>query len=228
MMLTALGLLGFGVSMAYSLYKDLESTVREAQDAYAQEQDKSQILSQKTEQLLKAVDQGLAREKQLRENQQAVKDDKVRLEAEISNLEASVVRWQTAYSTEQAKTKKLTETAKDLLGVMEQAQTRLKSLEEGLKETQKVNTRLDTKNKKLEVALKRWQTSHAAEQSKNRMLKERADKLTKIAEKAEDRVHNLEQAEIGRRVKRDIEREWEEKSKSWGTDLGRSFKFIFF
>ncbi|NIO08579.1 MAG: hypothetical protein GTO40_11455, partial [Deltaproteobacteria bacterium] len=33
MMLTALGLLGFGVSMAYSLYKDLESTVREAQDA---------------------------------------------------------------------------------------------------------------------------------------------------------------------------------------------------
>jgi chromosome segregation ATPase len=216
------------MTMAYSLYKDLETSLREVQTAYANEQGRSDRLTQKAEDLLKAVAEGQVRERDLRESQRAARDEKIELEAKFSKLEAAVVRWQTAYSTEQVKTKKLTETAKALLGVMEQAQVRLNSLEDGLKVSEREKTRLEVKTKNFETALKRWQTAHAAEQTKNRMLNERSEKLTKIAEKAQDRVHTLEQAEIGRKTKRDFESEWNERSKNWGKGFGRSFKFIFF
>ncbi len=224
----ALVLLGGGVVMAYSLYKDLEASLREVQSAYTTEKSGSERLAQKVDELLDAVEEGREREKSSRESQRAARDEKIELEAKISKMEAAVVRWQTAYTTEQAKTKKLTQTAKDLLGIMEQAQARLKSLEDGLKVTRREKASLEKKTKGFETALKRWQTAHAAEQSKNRMLNERAEKLTKIAEQAQDRVHTLEQAEIGRRVKRDHEREWHERSANWGKGFGRAFKFIFF
>ena len=224
----AVVLLAGGVVMAYSLYKELETSLREVQSSYTTEKRGSERLAQKVDELLDAVEVGREREKSLRESQRASRDEKIELEAKISKMEAAVVRWQTAYSTEQFKTKKLTETAKDLLGVMEQAQVRLKSLEDGLKVSEREKTRLEVKTKNFETALKRWQTAHAAEQTKNRMLNERAEKLTKIAEKAQDRVHTLEQAEIGRKTKRDFESEWNERSKNWGKGFGRAFKFIFF
>ena len=224
----ALVLLAGGVVMAYSLYKDLEASLRAVQTAYANEQGRTERVTQKAEDLLKAVEEGQARERTLRESQRAARDEKIELEAKVSKMEAAVVRWQTAYTTEQAKTKKLTQTAKDLSGIMEQAQARLKSLEDGFKITRREKASLEKKTKGFETALKRWQTAHAAEQTKNRMLNERAEKLTKIAEQAQDRVHTLEQAEIGRRMKRDFEREWHERSANWGKGFGRAFKFIFF
>jgi len=224
----ALVLLAGGVVMAYSLYKELEASLREVQSAYTTEKSGSERLAQKVDELLDAVEEGREREKSLRESQRAARDETIELEAKVSKMEAAVVRWQTAYTTEQAKTKKLTQTAKDLLGIMEQAHARLKSLEDGYKVSKKEKAKLGEKAKTLETALKRWQTAHAAEQTKNRMLNERAEKLTKIAEGAQDRVHTLEQAEIGRRVKRDFEREWQEKAKNWGKDYGKAFKFILF
>ncbi len=224
----ALILLVGGMTMAYSLFRDLEASLREVQTAYANEQGRTERVTQKAEDLLKAVEEGQARERTLRESQRAARDEKIELEAKVSKMEAAVVRWQTAYTTEQAKAKKLTQTAKDLLGIMEQAHARLKSLEDGYKVSKKEKAKLGEKAKTLETALKRWQTAHAAEQTKNRMLNERAEKLTKIAEQAQERVHTLEQAEIGRRMKRDIEREWEEKAEDWGKDLGKAYKFMFF
>ncbi len=217
-----------GITMAYSLYKDLEASLREVQTAYATEQGRSDRLTQKAENLLKAVEEGQVRERALRESQRAARDEKIGLEAKISKMEAAVVRWQTAYTTEQAKTKKLTQTARDLLGVMEQAQIRLKSLEDGYKVSRRERSRLQKKANTFETALKRWQTAHAAELTKNRVLTQRTQKLTKIAEEARDRVHNLEQVEKGRRAKIEMERLWEEKSENWGKDLGKAFKFIFF
>lgn len=217
-----------GMTMAYSLYKDIEASLREIQTAYANEQGRTKKLSQKAEDLLKAVEEGQARERALRESQRAFKEEKVGLEGDVAKLEAAVVRWQFAYSTEQAKTRKLTETAKDLLAIMEQAQARLKSLEDGLKVSRKEKASMEEKTKSFETALKRWQTAHAAEQTKNRMLNERAEKLTKLAEQAQDRVQTLEEAEKGRRMKRDHEREWKEMAKNWGKDYGKAFKFIFF
>ncbi len=224
----ALVLLAGGVVMAYSLYKDLEASLRAVQTAYANEQGRTERVTQKAEDLLKAVEEGQVRERALRESQRAARDDKIELEAKVSKMEAAVVRWQTAYTTEQAKTKKLTETAKDLLGVMEQAQVRLKSLGDGYKVSRREKVKLEENAKTLETALKRWQTAHAAEQTKNRVLTQRTQKLTMIAEEARDRVHNLEQAEKGRKAKIEIERLWKEKSDKWGKDLGKAFKFIFF
>ncbi len=217
-----------GMTMAYSLYKDLEASLREVQTAYANEQGKTEKLTQKAEDLINVVEEGQAREKALRESQRAFKEEKVGLERDVAKLEAAVVRWQSAYSTEQAKTRKLTETAKDLLGIMEQAHARLKSLEDALKLSRKEKASIEEKTQSFETALKRWQTAHAAEQTKNRMLNERAEKLTKIAEQAQDRVQTLEQAEIGRRAKRDFDREGEERAKNWGKDYCKGFKFIFF
>ncbi len=224
----ALVLLAGGVIMAYSLYRDIEAPLREVQSAYTTERRGSERLAQKVDELLDAVEAGRQREKSLRESQRAARDEKIELEAKISKLEAAVVRWQTAYTTEQAKTKKLTETAKDLLRVMELAQVRLKTLEDGYKASQSEKAKLEEKSKNFETALKRWQTAHAAAQTKNRVLTQRVDKLTKIAEQAQDRVHTLEEAEKGRRAKIETERLWEEKAENWGKDLGRAFKFIFF
>jgi len=224
----AVVLLAGGVVMAYSLYKELETSLREVQSSYITEIRGSERLAQKVDELLDGVAEGREREKSLRESQRAARDEKIELEAKISKMEAAVVRWQTAYTTEQAKTRKLTETAKALLGIMEQAHAQLKSLGDGYKVSKKERAKLGERAKTLETALKRWQTAHAAEQTKNRMLNERAEKLTKIAQQAQDRAHTLEEAEKGRRAMIKMERLWEGKSDKWGEDLGKAFKFIFF
>ena len=141
----AVVLLAGGVIMAYSLYRDIEAPLREVQSAYTTERRGSERLAQKVDELLDAVEEGRQREKSLRESQRAARDEKIELEAKISKLEAAVVRWQTAYTTEQAKTKKLTETAKDLLRVMELAQVRLKTLEDGYKASQSEKAKLEEK-----------------------------------------------------------------------------------
>ncbi len=224
----ALVLLAGGVVMAYSLYKELEASLQEVRSAYSKEKRGSERLVKKVDELLDTVKEGRERETSLREARREARDEKVEMEAKISKMEAAVVRWQTAYTTEQAKTRKLTETARDLLGVMEQAQVRIKSLDDGYKVARKEKSRLEAKTKTLETALKRWQTSHAAEQAKNRMLNERAEKLTKLAEQAQDRVHTLEQIEIGRKTKLDLERKWQERAKGWGKNISKGFRFVFF
>ncbi len=197
-----------GMTMAYSLFRDIEASLREVQTAYVNERGRTERLTQKAEDLLKAVAEGQARERILTESQGAARIDKIELEAKISKLEAAVVRWQTGYTTELAKTKKLTKTARDLLGVMEQAQVRLKSLDDGYKVSQREKARLEEQAKIFETALKRWQIAHVAEKTKNRVLTERTQKLTKIAEEARDRVHTMEQADKGRKAKMEIERLW--------------------
>lgn len=217
-----------GLAMAVLVYSKIETTLQESQMAYANEQGRTERLTQKAEVLLKAVEEGQARERTLRESQRAFKGEKVGLEGDVAKLEAAVVRWQSAYSTEQAKTKMLTKTAKDLLAVMEQAQAQLKSLENGLKVSQKEKASMEEKTRSFETALTRWQTAHAAEQTKNRMLNERAEKLTKLAERSQDRVYSFEQAEKGRNMVIDKEREWKEKAGNWGKGFRKALNQIFF
>ncbi len=217
-----------GLAVAVLVFSKLETTLQESQTAYANEQGRTESLTQKTEDLLKAVEEGQARERTLRESARAARNEKIELEATISKLNAAVVRWQAGYATELAKTKKLTETAKDLLAVMGQAQAQLKSLENGLKVSQKEKASMEEKTKSFETALRRWQTAHAAEQTKNRMLNERAEKLTKLAERSQDRVYSLEQAEKGRNMTIDKEREWKEKAENWGKGFHKALNQIFF
>ena len=217
-----------GMVMAYSTYGNLENSVQELQAAYATEQVKSKRLAQKVQSLTRTMEQAQARENDRSQKEKVSQEEKSQLELRASKLETEVKRWQIAYTNELEKTKKLSQTARELLNVMEQAQAQIKSLNRSLKAALEEKARLESESMSLKTAVKQLQTTYATEQAKNKGLGRKVDELTRRVEQANDRVRSLEQAKIGQAMFEEKRREWEEKSKTWGTGYRKAFERIFF
>jgi tetratricopeptide (TPR) repeat protein len=110
----ALGLLGSGMLIAYSISTKLETALGELQTAYAAEQAETQKLTQEAEALVKAMEQAQARVKAVEGSHRAARQAKGKFEAKATKLAkdtklATALReLQTPYATEQAKTQKPT------------------------------------------------------------------------------------------------------------------------
>ena len=102
-----LGLLRSGTLFAYDTDTKLETALREVQTASATEQTKTKKLTQKVEELPKALAQAEARGKALEENHRASEQAKGWLAAKAKQLTTALQTLQRTL-TEQAKTKKLT------------------------------------------------------------------------------------------------------------------------
>ena len=180
----ALGLLGSGMLIAYSTYTKRATALQEVQTAYATEQAKTKKLTQKADELLKALE----------ESQRASGQEQGQLEAKVTKLATAFQEVQTVYVTEQAKTKKLTQEADELLKVLEQAQTRVKALEESQRASGQEQGQLEAKATKLATAFQEVQTAYATEQAKTKKLTQKADELLKALGQAQTRVKALEES----------------------------------
>ncbi len=168
----ALGLLGSGMLIAYSTYTKRATALQQLQTAYATEQAKTKKLTQKADELLKALE----------ESQRASGQEQGQLEAKAAKLATAFQQVQTAYATEQAKTKKLTQKADELLKALEQAQTRVKALEESHRASGQEQGQLEAKAAKRATAVQELQTAHATEQAKTKKsTQEMADTLELVS-----------------------------------------------
>ncbi len=121
-----LGLLGGGMLIAYSTYTKLQTALREVQTASATEQTKTKKLTQKVEELSKALEQAQARGKALEELHRGSEQAKGGLAAKAKQLTTTLQKLQRTYA-EQAKTKKLTHKVEELSKALDQAQARGKA-----------------------------------------------------------------------------------------------------
>ena len=213
---------------AYGLYAKLESSLQRLQVAYTGEQSKNQDLSRRLEEITRAMEQNQARAKDLVKNTQAADEEKQKLLVKVANQETEIKRWQIAFTAEQEKTKKLSATAKELLQVMEQAQVQLKTLNESYRSSLEDKRKLTGENQHLKAAVKQLQTTYATSQAENTDLTKQVEGLTESANQAKDRVQTLEEAERGRAMMEDKERDWKERSENWGHDVRKELKLIFF
>jgi len=181
----ALGLLGSGMVFAYSTYTKRATAFQELQTAYATEQAKTKKLTQKADELLKAVE----------ESHRASEQAKGRLEAKGTKLETALRELQTAYAAEQAKTKKLTQKAEELVKAMEQTQARVKAVEESHRASEQAKDQLEAKATKLATAFQEVQTAYVTEQTKTKKLTQKADELLKALEQAQARVKAVEESQ---------------------------------
>jgi tetratricopeptide (TPR) repeat protein len=170
--------------IAYSTYTKRATALQQLQTAYATEQAKTKKLTQKADELLKALE----------ESQRASGQEQGQLEAKATKLATAFQQVQTAYATEQAKTKKLTQKADELLKALEQAQTRVKALEESQRASGQEQGQLEAKAAKLATAFQQVQTAYATEQAKTKKLTQKADELLKALEQAQTRVKALEES----------------------------------
>jgi chromosome segregation protein len=217
-----------GMVMAYSTYENLEASLQELQAVYAKEQAKNKRLAREVQNLTRTVEQAKARENDMSQASKISRDEKNQLELKASKLETAVKRWQIAYTSENEKTEKLSQTARELLNVMEQAQTQIKALNQSLKAANEEKDRLESEAMRLKTTVRQLQTTYGTEEAKNRELVKQVSDLEDKVDDAQERVHSLEQAEKGRVMMIDKEREWQEKAKNWGTGYRKAFERIFF
>ena len=217
-----------GLAMAYLVYSRLETTLQEMQIAYAAEKGKTKELGRQVEGLLKSMERARAQEQAYMKTRQASQQEKMKMKEEALSLKTSIKQMQGAYAIEQANTLKMRQTAKNLLNVMEQAQVQLKTLDRIHKAAVKEKHRLASESMRLKTTVKQLQTAYASEQAKTNSLTHQVDQLDKSVERSQDRVHSLEQAEKGRRMVRDIEREWKEKAENWGKDISKVVNQMFY
>jgi len=133
----ALGLLATAMVIAYSTYTKLTTTLQELQRAHAAEQAKTRTLTQKADELSKALEQARAGMGALEESQKASEQEKkasaeqrAKLEGKGAMLETALQELRTAHAVEQAKTRALAQKADELSKALEQGQARVKALEE--------------------------------------------------------------------------------------------------
>ena len=133
----ALGLLASAMVIAYSTYTKLTTTLQELQRAHAAEQAKTRTLTQKADELSKALEQARAGMGALEESQKASEQEKkasaeqrAKLEGKGAMLETALQELRTAHAVEQAKTRALAQKADELSKGLEQGQARVKALEE--------------------------------------------------------------------------------------------------
>jgi len=217
-----------GMALAYSVYAKLDTALQELQVANGVEQRKKQELLTMVQGLTQATEEARRRESELVQKHRGSDAENSQLELKASKLETEVKRWQIAYTTEQEKTRKLSQTAQDLLTVMEQAQSRLKGIEEGYKATKQEKADLEEKAKNLEIALKRWQAAHAAAEAKSRFLNQKVEQLSAALKESQEHAYALEQAEKGRIMQLDKEREWKEMEENWGEGYRKALERTFF
>jgi len=149
--------------------KQLTTTLQKLQRTFA-EQAKTKKLTQKVEELSKALDQAQARGKALEENHRASEQAKGRLAAKARQLTTALQKLQRTYATEQTKTKKLTQKVGDLSKALEQTQARGKALEDNYRASEQAKGELAAKATKLETARRESQTTSATGQAKTKKL----------------------------------------------------------
>ncbi len=171
----ALGLLGFGMMVAYSV---LETELQELQTVYNAEQAKTKKLAQEVDGLSKTVEQAQARVKTLERKRRASEQDK-------RKLRAKATIFNTGLQAEQAKTKELTQRADGFLQAVDKAQARVKALEKSRRALEREKRQQRAKATKLERALRGLQTAYASEQAKTKKLTEKVAGLSKAVEQAQ-------------------------------------------
>ena len=232
-------LLGGGMVMSYSLHTKLETAFQEKQIEYAIEKGKTKTLTENVAELVKVMEQAQLREKTLKERLMASEEEKVRLQVKGGELATALQESQTAYATEQDRTKDLTQRVVELLKAMEQvqaqvmktverAQARVVALEQSQKAAEEEKSRLKSEGVKLKASLKHLQTTHAAEQAKTKELTQEVEKTSKAMEQAQDRVMSLEEKRKGEMMKRNGRINVEEAHKTWGKSFKQAIDRIFF
>jgi tetratricopeptide (TPR) repeat protein len=188
----ALGLVGTGGVLAYSVYSKLDLSLQGLQAAYLAEQTAAKRLARKAEDLSKAVEQAQTRVKTLEEGQKASEDERSKLEARNTKLETAVQGLQTAYTTEQAAARKTAQRAEELSKTLEEAQAQVRILEATQKASAQEKNALEARSAKLETTVQALQTAHAAEQATARKLAEKAEELSKALQEVHARMKSRE------------------------------------
>ena len=224
----ALILLAGGITMAYSLYTELEASLQEVKVAHAAERGKTQRLTQKVDESLKAIKGAQKREQALNQSRRDSEQEKQRLQSKAAKLKTSIQQLQGAYAAEQAQTQKLAQAARDLLQVVERAQDQMKVLNDNLQASKKKNDKLKSKGSKLKTAVKQLQTVYASEQARTQQLTRVAENLSKENIKAQDIVENLQEREKGIMAMNNKRINFEEAQKNWGKGFRLAIRRMFY
>ncbi len=168
------------------------------QPAYISEQTKNRKLTQKAEELAKAMEEARARAEDMLESQSISEQEKDRLEAKVSKIETALQVVQRAYIDEQTKSKKLNQKSAELAQVledlrarenelkqaspplkeMEQVRAQLKALEESQKASGKDKGEFKVAGTRLESMLQNLDTAYYAAQAKiDKFTQERAEMI---------------------------------------------------
>jgi len=230
--------LGAGMVTAYSIYTRIETTLKDLQIAYAIEQTKTEKLSQKADELSNRMEQARARERALEEKQGASEQEKSEWQAKSEKIETDLKKLQAAYTTEQARTKMLTQTGGQLLKAVEQAQAQLKALEEArarvkvLEQSQKVSSqeksKLQAQSKRLQQAHQVLRRAYTAEEGKTKKLTQKVQDQSKTVKQAEERIKSLEARQKGEMMKVEKELQWKRQAEGWGKGFREAIDRIFF
>lgn len=224
----ALILLAGGITMAYSLYTELEASLQEVKVAHAAERGKTQRLTQKVDESLKAIKGAQKREQALNQSRRDSEQEKQRLQSQAAKLKTSIQQLQGAYAAEQAQTQKLAQAARDLLQVVERAQDQMKVLNDNLQASKKENDKLKSEGSKLKTAVKQLQTVYASEQARTQQLTQVAENLSKENIKAQDSIENLQEREKGIMAMHNKRINFEEAQKNWGKGFRLAIRRMFY
>ena len=140
----------------------LEMTLQGLQATYVGEMAAARKSTQKEEELTRTLEQAQARIRALEISQKVVEQEKSERESRSAKLETAVQGLQTAYASEQATTKKLTEKAEGLAKALEQVRARMRAREQPPDDLAELNHALGASYSKRGMnaeALKAFQTA---------------------------------------------------------------------
>jgi len=229
-------LLGAGMAMSYSLHTKLEAALQELQIEYAIEKGKTKTLTEKVAEFVK---QAQLREKALKDRLMASEEEKVRLQLKGGELATALQESQTAYATEQARTKDLTQRVVELLKAMEQvqaqvmksvaqAQARVVALERSQKAAEEEKSKVEARSRRIQQAHQVVRKALTAEEAKTKQLTQEIEKTSKAMKQAQDRVMSLEEKRKGEMMKREGRINVEEARRTWGKSFKQAIERIFF
>jgi len=232
-------LLGGGMAMSYSLHTKLETAFQEKQIEYAIEKGKTKTLTENVAELVKVMEQAQLREKTLKERLMASEEEKVRLQVKGGELATALQESQTAYATEQDRTKDLTQRVVELLKAMEQvqaqvmktverAQARVVALEQSQKAAEEEKSKVEARSRRIQQAHQVVRRALTAEEAKTKQLTQEVEKTSKAMKQAQDRVMSLEEKRKGEMMKRNGRINVEEAHKTWGKGFKQAIDRIFF
>jgi chromosome segregation ATPase len=235
-----LGLLGGGAWYGYVAYGQLTTALHELRGSHTVEGGRIKALTEKEEELAKALTEARARVKTLEEGQKAAEQanqadtaERSKLEAKTAQLATTLQQLQAAHAAAQATAQMLAQKGDELPRVAAELRARIQILEERGKAAAAEQQGLQATNAQLATALQELQTAYAAaaEQTPAQAVSESGEDLAKALTEAQARVKALEERHERLKswaIKAEQELRMRDDWGSWGKGFFSMLRSIFF